>query len=83
MLFVFCGFMTFIVFYSHVSEGITRRKDRKNENYSLDSHLRTGQSNLAVSLVLPHMYIICLELKRLQFTSVEDLQNSVKMCSTH
>ena len=67
--------MTFNVFYSDVSEGIeyiTRREVRQNENYLLDSHLRTGQSNVAFSLVLPHTYMICLELQRFQFTSVKD-----------
>lgn len=86
ILFVFWGFMKFNVFYSRVSERIqyiTRRKDQKNENYLLDSLSRTGQSNVAISLVLPHMYNICIQLQRLQFTSVEDLQNSVKMCYTH
>jgi hypothetical protein len=76
MLFVFCGFMTFKVHYSYVSEGIqyfTLRKDRKNKNYLLYSHLRKGQRNVVISLVPPHMYIICLELQRLQFASVEDL----------
>jgi hypothetical protein len=63
ILFVFWGFMKFNVFYSRVSERIqyiTRRKDQKNENYLLDSLSRTGQSNVAISLVLPHMYNICI-----------------------
>jgi L-arabinose isomerase len=47
MMFVFCGFMTFNVLYSHISEGIqyvTRRKDQKKKKiicYLLDSHFRT------------------------------------------